>query len=74
MAKEKKIEKVMIGKEISWPGNEKRVMLNANDLLVFLLCDTKDENEAVTNYRLFLAEGIAKLINDPIVPIKKERT
>ena len=59
-------EKMKIGTEISFNSNTTKVMLNAQDLLIFLLCDTKNETKEVTKYRHSLAEQIASIIKDPI--------
>ena len=59
-------EKMKIGTEISFNSNTTKVMLNAQDLLVFLLCDTQNETKEVSKYRHRLAEQIASIIKDPI--------
>lgn len=48
--------------ETTFANNETKVMLDAKDLLLVLLCDSNDANEQVKEYRYKLIESIAQII------------
>ena len=60
----KAADKSRIGTEISFKNDDPKVMMNAKDFLLFLLCDTEDETKEVTKYRHYLAEQVASIIKN----------
>jgi len=58
-------EEMRIRTETSWKNDEIKVMLNANDLLLFLLEDVENEPKEVTKYCVRLAKWIASIIRNP---------
>jgi len=57
---------MMLGTETSFKNDHPKVMLDAQDLLLFLLESDENEPEEVTKYRQSLAEAIASIIKNPI--------